>query len=115
MLAPALSTLLTELEAGLYSSAAAAPNLYARLTASGDNNPIRRMMMIVITHWSMITGRDLKATRVGVGPAAPGSRMDTPTAMPAIAAPTPTAFVSSTTSPATAGNGRGPVEHGSAR
>jgi hypothetical protein len=62
ILAPAMSTLLIQIEAGDYSNGADAPNLYAPGT-----NPIRDMVASIINHWSMATGRDLKSPRLVVG------------------------------------------------
>jgi hypothetical protein len=74
-LAPALSTLLRQVEAGDYSDASRVPDLYAPAP-----NPIRNMMATIIAHWSMASGRDLKGSRVTVAPSA-SIRTSTPPAL----------------------------------
>src|SRR5829696_3634462 len=64
-IATAISMLLTEIELASYSTAALARNLYV-LPAAG--NPVRDNVLRVINHWSMITGRDMKARGVMVSP-----------------------------------------------
>jgi hypothetical protein len=61
-LAEPLSRVLIAIETGLFNSPATAPALYAP-------GALRDDMMTSITHWSMATGRDLKAHRVAVSPA----------------------------------------------
>jgi hypothetical protein len=56
-----LATLLIELELGTYSTPSGAASLYA--PGSVQDN-----LREVITHWSVITGRDIKGQRVAVGP-----------------------------------------------
>jgi hypothetical protein len=63
-LAEPLSRILIAIESGLFNSPGNAPALYAP-------GALRDDMMTVITHWSTATGRDLKAARVAVSPAAP--------------------------------------------
>lgn len=61
-IADAISRLLIEIEAsGTAIVATLAPN-----TASGQLNDIQTIMSTVITHWSSITGRDLKARKIAV-------------------------------------------------
>lgn len=86
ILAPAMSVLLRQIEAGSYTNAVDAENLYRGPAA------IRVMLSSIITHWSMATGRDLKVPRVGGGMA--------PVAM------RPAAPVAEVTS----GNGKAPAE-----
>jgi hypothetical protein len=59
ILAPALSTLLLQIEAGLYNTTADAPALYEAVAP-------RELMMTIVTHWSRVTGRDLKAPPVAL-------------------------------------------------
>jgi hypothetical protein len=101
VLAPAISLLLTQLEAGAFNDLGGAEDLYA-LGAGGTANPIREMAMTVITHWSLVTGRDLKSRAV---------RITTRSATPAQAG----AVSSSSTSVVAVqqvGNGRTPVSAG---
>jgi len=68
LLAVPLATLLIEIELGTYSAPASAATLYAPGT-------VRNNLQTIITHWSAVTGRDLKGPRVTVGrpaPAMPG-------------------------------------------
>lgn len=55
-----IARLLTLIEAGNFSNAGTAPNLY--LPAIG--NQVRDDVLRIINHWSVITGRDMKAGRV---------------------------------------------------
>jgi hypothetical protein len=61
--------------------------------------------LMIITHWSMITGRDLKATRVGVGLSAPPTRTPSYGPMTVSVPPAPATSVSVN------GNGRAPAEN----
>lgn len=81
LLAPALSTLLLQIEAGHYSTVATARDLYVLGT---PDNPIREMLASIITQWSVATGRDLKSPRVTIGAPPPGMRV---VARPAAGAP----------------------------
>ena len=98
-LATAISALLTEIELGLYSTAAGAQSLYALPTAPPPaTNPIRDNVLRVINHWSQAAGRDMKARGVMVSPrvqvAAPlAAQIPVGVALPA----------------ANGGNGRAPV------
>jgi hypothetical protein len=94
LLAPAISTLLSEIELGTYSNATNAESLYALPTLPATTNPVRETVLSVINHWSMVTGRDMKAGGVIVSPR---------TEVPRIPPPTPAAAVP------TAGNGRTPA------
>jgi len=67
-LAPAISGLLTQIELGWYSDPSTAPNLYALVDSGGNPNAIRANVMKVINHWSLVTGRDMKAGGVMVSP-----------------------------------------------
>jgi hypothetical protein len=60
-LAEPLSRILIAVETGLFNSPANAAALYAP-------GPLRDDMMTVITHWSIATGRDLKARKVAMSP-----------------------------------------------
>jgi hypothetical protein len=62
-LAEPLSRVLIAIETGLFNAPASAPALYAP-------GALRDDLMTWITHWSIATGRDLKARRVAVSPAA---------------------------------------------
>jgi hypothetical protein len=85
LLAPALSTLLIQIEAGHYSTSATARNLYILGTPT---NPIREMLASIITQWSMATGRDLKSPRVTVGSPPPRIMAGAPATTALPAAPT---------------------------
>jgi hypothetical protein len=70
ILAPIVSLLLIEIEAGAYSDALRAEALF--LPASP--NPIRADILTIIDHWSRATGRNLKASPVtGSGSATVGA------------------------------------------
>jgi hypothetical protein len=98
-IASAVSVLLKEIELGAYSTAALAPNLYA-LPPTG--NPVRDNVLRVINHWSMITGRDMKAGKVTVSP-----RTELPPpVLPPVGTPLRPPAVALT---ATGGNGRTPA------
>jgi hypothetical protein len=60
-LAEPMSRILIAIETGLFNSPANVAALYAP-------GPLRDDMMTVITHWSIATGRDLKARSVSVSP-----------------------------------------------
>lgn len=60
-IADVISRLLIQIETGDYDSPEAAPALYTR--SPGDNTPEAAMRKI-ITHWTAITGRDVKARKV---------------------------------------------------
>lgn len=72
LLAEAMSRVLIEIEMGLFNSPANVRALYAPPTASIPN-PLREDVMAIITHWSMATGRDLKAGKVTASPRTPAS------------------------------------------
>jgi hypothetical protein len=61
MLAEPMARILVAVEMGLFNSPANAAALYSA-------GPLRDDMMTVITHWSIATGRDLKARNVSVSP-----------------------------------------------
>ncbi len=63
-IADPMSRLLTQLETGTYNTAAAAPALYTRddPAAGSPENALRT----IITHWTAITGRDIKSRKVAV-------------------------------------------------
>jgi hypothetical protein len=62
-IANAVSVLLKEIELGAFSTGALAPNLYV-LPPGG--NPVRDNVLRVINHWTMISGRDMKAGKVTI-------------------------------------------------
>jgi hypothetical protein len=76
-LAPALSRILIAIEAGQFNTVGAVPVLYTPGPGS-TSNPAREDMNTIINHWSIATGRDMKARQVTVSP-----RMTTPAPMPA--------------------------------
>jgi hypothetical protein len=86
-IATAISVLLTQIELGQYSTGPLATTLFR--PALG--NPIRDNVLRVLNHWSMITGRDMKAGRVTVSPRRDAaSRVgSSPLRAPMPAAPTP--------------------------
>lgn len=61
-IADPLSRILIQIETGTYNKAAAVPALYTPVTPS-DDSPEDAMRQI-ITHWTAITGRDMKARKV---------------------------------------------------
>ena len=65
-LAVPLATLLIQIEQGTYSTPGSAPTLYAPGT-------VRDNLQLIVTHWSAITGRDLKGPRVTVGAPPPAT------------------------------------------
>jgi hypothetical protein len=61
-MAEPLSRILRSLETGVFNTPAGAVTLYARPTpAAPATNAISDDMMTIITHWSIATGRDMKA------------------------------------------------------
>jgi hypothetical protein len=96
LLAQAVSALLSEIELGSYSTSNAAQSLYALPVLPATTNPIRDNVLIVINHWSMVTGRDMKAGGVFVSPRTDAPRLMPPSPMPASSA-------------VPAGNGRTPA------
>jgi hypothetical protein len=77
-LAEPVSQLLVAIERDFFSTPATAQALYSPLAPASA----RQDMMRIITHWSIATGRDIKAQRV-----APSPRYGRPPAPPAVAAP----------------------------
>jgi hypothetical protein len=67
VLAEAMSRLLIDIEMGLFNSPNNVRALYAPPTPAVPN-PLREDVMTVIAHWSLATGRDLKAGKVTVSP-----------------------------------------------
>jgi hypothetical protein len=63
-LAEPVSHVLINIEQDLFSTPAAAPALYSPLAPAS----LRQDMMRIITHWSIATGRDIKAQRVAASP-----------------------------------------------
>lgn len=58
-IADSISRILIEIETGLYNTAAAAPALYTPVTGGPEE-----AMQTIIRHWSIITGREMKARKV---------------------------------------------------
>jgi hypothetical protein len=84
-LATAMSLILREMELGTFNDpATGAPALFQPSTTS-QPNPFQEAMQQIITHWTIATGRDLKAARVSVAPTAPTPVRPTP--RPIVAAP----------------------------
>jgi hypothetical protein len=98
IIAPLISTLLTEIERGDLDTV---PEIESR-SAAGPN-PSRDDLTKVITHWSMITGRDVKTQRIVAGVGAPVSAPSAEATSAAMPTPSSGASVS-----ATAGNGQRP-------
>jgi hypothetical protein len=65
VLAESMSRILIDIEMGLFNDPANVRALYA---PPPPDNPLRADVMNVITHWSLATGRDLKAGKVTVSP-----------------------------------------------
>jgi hypothetical protein len=85
VLAEAMSRLLIDIEMGLFNDPATVRALYA---PPPPDNPLRGDVMSVITHWSLATGRDLKAGKVTVSARQPAANGRVPaTAAVAPAAP----------------------------
>jgi hypothetical protein len=59
-IADSISRILIEIETGAFNTRAAAPALY---TSTGGGDP-EEAMRTIIRHWSIITGREMKARRV---------------------------------------------------
>jgi len=96
ILAPIVSLLLIEIEAGAYSDPARAEALFLPPTG----NAIRTDILTIIDHWSRATGRNLKA-----GPVTASATANVSTSM---ARATPVS-VSGTVAIATSSNGRSPA------
>jgi transcriptional regulator with XRE-family HTH domain len=64
-IADPISRLLIQIETGVYNQSAAVPALYTRVnpSAGSPENALRT----IITHWSAITGRDVKSRKVAAG------------------------------------------------
>jgi hypothetical protein len=69
-LATNMSLILREMELGTFNDPAGAPALFQPGTVALPN-PFQDAMQQIITHWTIATGRDLKASRVSVAPTAP--------------------------------------------
>jgi hypothetical protein len=96
ILAPLLSTLLIEIERGDYDTVPEIETLFAP-----GPNPVRDDMANIIHHWSLISGRDMKAPRVAVGGlSAPGV---------SATAPVPSTRGGTSTAAATGSNGKVPA------
>ncbi len=63
-IADPMSRLLTQIEMDTYSDIDAVPALYEPEDANGQKNPVESDMRTIITHWTAITGRDVKARKV---------------------------------------------------
>lgn len=82
-LAVPISILLTQIEIGLFSTVAGANALFVPPPGPPSFTPLQENVIQVINHWSMITGRDMKAPKVAVSGAsavAPMARAAVPTA-----------------------------------
>ena len=60
-IADSISRILIEIETGAFNTPAAAPALYTPAVGGGGPN---EAMLTIIRHWSIITGREMKARRV---------------------------------------------------
>jgi hypothetical protein len=100
ILAPLLSTLLIEIEAGDYDTVSEIQTLFAPGT-----NPVRDDIASIVFHWSLISGRDLKAPRTTISPSLPAAR---PMAVAATPPAEPQA-VGPVTASVTGGNGKVPT------
>jgi hypothetical protein len=85
ILAEAMSRLLIGIETGQFNSPANVRALYAPPTAQVPN-PLREDVLAIITHWSMATGRDLKAGKVTTSPRTVAPQAPTPRAPSAASA-----------------------------
>jgi hypothetical protein len=74
-----MSTVLRAMENGTFNEAAGARALFT------PGNPFQEAMQQIVAHWTIATGRDLKASRVSVAPTAPTAVRPTP--RPIVAAP----------------------------
>jgi hypothetical protein len=63
-IADPMSRLLIQIELDTYSNIQAVPALYEPLDAGNQPNPVESDMRTIITHWTAITGRDVKARKV---------------------------------------------------
>lgn len=63
-IADPMSRLLIQIEFDTYSDIQAVPALYEPEVAPGIPNPVESDMRTIITHWTAITGRDVKARKV---------------------------------------------------
>jgi hypothetical protein len=61
-----ISRVLIEIEKGTFNDDAAAEALYTKGTAANPN-PLEEAMRNIITHWTAITGHDVKARKVATG------------------------------------------------
>lgn len=60
-LASPMSVILNLIETGIYNDPGAVSDLY-------DDGPTCDYMMNIITHWSIATGRDMKASKTTISP-----------------------------------------------
>jgi len=77
ILAEAVSRILIDIELGLFNSPANVRALYAPPTSTTPNG-LRADILTIITHWSIATGRDLKAGKVTVSPRTGAPRAPAP-------------------------------------
>jgi hypothetical protein len=63
-IADPISRLLIQIELDTYSDIQAVPALYEPFDAANQPNPVESDMRTIITHWTAITGRDVKARKV---------------------------------------------------
>ncbi|SRR6266498_4732063 len=70
-LAGSMSLLLREIEIGTFNDASAVPALFTPINPPNPPNPFQVAVQQSITHWSVATGRDIKARPVSVAPQQP--------------------------------------------
>jgi hypothetical protein len=58
ILAPAMSTLLTQVEAGFFSNVSGVQSMWL---PANNTNFVRNNVMTIVDHWSRVTGRNIKA------------------------------------------------------
>lgn len=63
-IADPISRLLIQIEMDTYSTRDTVPALYEPKDSGGVTNPVESDMRTIITHWTAITGRDVKARKV---------------------------------------------------
>jgi len=66
-IADPMSALLIDIEKGRYNDPKSAKTLYSKALgtlAAPIENPIEPLLRTIITHWTAITGRDVKAPKV---------------------------------------------------
>jgi hypothetical protein len=84
-LATNMSLILRAMENGTFNDGAGAIALFTPSPPGDPPNPFQEAMQQIVAHWTIATGRDLKASRVSVAPTAPTAVRPTP--RPIVAAP----------------------------